>query len=147
MKNDHYHNGKSGSTTTPSGTVSDNGSARRRMSANVNPSDSPPTSLSRPPMMSMKLSPSLAFSVRLSVASISSNTLLTHSSPSWTTTFESGTNCKFGTTLFSGTPSLIASSGSSLASLPAKGLWSPPLSRIYSLLVIMNDVANAIAYG
>ena len=43
------------------------------MSAKVNPSDSPPVSLSKLPMMSTKLSPSLASSARPSSAAISSN--------------------------------------------------------------------------
>ena len=136
MKNDDSHNGKSGTPTTPSSTVSDNGSARCRTPANVNPSDSPPTSLSKPPMMSTKLSLSLASSVRLSLASISSNTVLTHSSPYRMATFESGTKCKFGTTLLSGTASSIASCGSSLATLPPKGDVIPTFS---DLLIICNN--------
>ena len=107
------------------------------MSAKVNPSDSLSTSSSRPPMLSMKLSPSLASSGRLSLASISSSTLLTHSSPSCTPTFELGTNCKFGTTLLSGTPSSIASSGSSLATLPPKGDLLPTSHS--ELLIIGNN--------
>ena len=137
MKNDDQHNGKSGTLTIPSSTVSDNGSARRRKSAKVNPSDSHPTSSSRPPMISMKLSPSLVSSVQLSLASISSNTLLTHSSRSWMITFELGTNCKFGTTLLSGTPSSNASSGSSLATLPPKGDMLP--TSLSDLLIIGNN--------
>ena len=120
----------------PSRTVSDNGSERRRMSANVNSSDSLPTSSSRLPMMSMKLSPSLASSVQLSFASTSTNTLLTHSSLSSITIFELGTNCKLGTLLLSGTPSSIASSGSSLAILPPNGDMT--LTSSSDLLIISN---------
>ena len=136
MKHDDSQNGKSETPTMPSRTVSDSGSARRRMSANVNSSDSLATSSSRLPMMSMKLSPSLASSVRLSLASTSTNTLLTHSSPSWMMTFELGTNCKFGTTLLSGAPSSIASSGSSLAILPPNGDMT--LTSSSDLLIISN---------
>ena len=58
---------------------------------------------SRLPLMSTKLSPSLASSVRLSLSSTSPNALLTHSSASLTTTSKSGTNCKLGTALLPGT--------------------------------------------
>ena len=98
-----------------------NKSARCRMSVNVNPSDSPPLCFSKPPKMSTNYSPSLASSVRLSLASTSSNALLTHSSPSLRTTSKLGTNCKLGTVLLRGTLSSIASSRSSLATLPPKG--------------------------
>ena len=120
----------------PSNTVSGNGSARLRMSAKVNPSDSLPASSSRLPTMSMKLPPSLASSVRLSLASIYSNTLLTHSSSSWTTTIELGTKCNSGTILLSGTPSSIVSSGSSLATLPPNGDMT--LTSSLDLLIISN---------
>ena len=96
---------------------------------------SPPISYSKLPMMSIKLSPSLASSVRLSLASTSSNALLTHSSPSLTTTSKSGTNCKLGTTLLSGTPSLIASSRSSLATFPPKGDVIPTSSSVASFVL------------
>ena len=101
---------------------SDSKSARCRMSSHVNLSDSLPVSFSKPPMLSTKLSPSLAFSAPLSLASTSSNALLTHSSPSLTTTPESGTNCKFGTILPWETLSSIASSRSSVATLPPNGM-------------------------
>ena len=127
MKNEDQHNSKSEVSTTPSGTVYDNKYARCRMSANVNPSDSPPVSLSKLPMMSTTLSLSLASSVRLSLASTSSNALLTHSSSSMTTTSKSGTSCKLGIVLLSGSPSSIASSRSSLATLPPKGGRYPDL--------------------
>ena len=67
-----------------------------------------------------KISPSLASSVQPSLASTSSTSPLTHSSPFLTTTLKSATNCKVGTALLPETPSSIASSHSSLATLPPK---------------------------
>ena len=119
MKNEE-HTSKSEVSTTPSGTVSYKNSARCRMSKNLNPSDSPPVSFSKPPMMSTKLFPSLPSLARTARASISSNALLTNSSPSLATTFESGTRWKLGTELLAATTSSIASSLLSLASLPPK---------------------------
>ena len=118
------------------------------MSANVNLSDSPPVSFSKPPMMSTKLSPSLASSVRLSLASTSSNALLAHSSPSLTTASKSGTNCKLGATLLSGTPLSIASSRvRHWRHSHQKGMLSGSLPQLHSIFSIMNDMANELLHG
>ena len=138
MKKEDQHIGKSGVSTTTSRTVSDKKSARCRMFANVNPSVSPPVSFSRLPIVSTKLSPSLASSVRLSLASISSNALRTHSSPSLTTTFKPGTNCKLGTALLPETPSSIATYRSSVATLPPKGDVIPTFSLVV-LIIFHNE--------
>ena len=117
------------------------------MSANVNPSDSPPASFSRLPMMSTKLSPSLVSSVRPSLASTSSNVLLTHSSPSLTTTSKSGQIAKWG----------LHCSQEHSRHLPVlvhhwlhshqRGMLSRPLPQLYSIFSVMNDVANEQLHG
>ena len=107
------------------------------MSASVNRFDSHPVTLSKLPMMSTKLSPWLASSAQPSLAATSSNALLTHSALCLTTTFESGTECELGTNLLAEISSSIASSRSSLVTLPAKGEVIPTSSSVQ--LNILNN--------
>ena len=88
-------------------------------------------------MMSTKLSPSLASSVRLSLGSTSSNTLLSLPDDH----IQIGDKFQMEIALLFGTLSSIASSRSSL------GMLSRPLPHLHSIFAIMNDVANELLHG
>ena len=95
---------------------------------------------SKLPMLSTKLSPSFASSARPSLASTSSNALLTQSFHSLTTSIKKeGTNCELETSQLAKTPSSIATSRSSLATLTP--------FRCTQYFKILNNVAKELSHG